>query len=275
MKRVLILSMCVLLCGASSASASTLAGVLSDAYGDYVTVNYTVTPILVLTNHHVDEVDFTISAMQGTGADWVTGISGGGIYGNSGGGVFSTVGGGYIALSTSTSLWAPDAATNIGVNPTGFPVPGSWVNLDSYTTGANRTGSGSNIAGVTSTGLTGIKGYTSFQGAWSSFPNDNPQYEYDDDDDQVYNDDNTPVILGYAPQFPKVGDILATIYVTTGTKVQYNGLIGLDNGNAVGGTFENVPYVGPLPPPVPEPSTLALLVSGMIGLLAYAWKKRK
>jgi hypothetical protein len=29
------------------------------------------------------------------------------------------------------------------------------------------------------------------------------------------------------------------------------------------------------PPPVPEPSTLTLLASGLIGLLAYAWKKRK
>ena len=26
---------------------------------------------------------------------------------------------------------------------------------------------------------------------------------------------------------------------------------------------------------VPEPSTLALLVSGLIGLLCYAWRKRK
>ena len=31
----------------------------------------------------------------------------------------------------------------------------------------------------------------------------------------------------------------------------------------------------PLPAIIPEPSTLALLVCGLIGLLAYAWKKRK
>ncbi len=36
--------------------------------------------------------------------------------------------------------------------------------------------------------------------------------------------------------------------------------------------FDNLDVTGP---PVPEPSTLALLASGLIGLLAYAWKKRK
>ncbi len=123
--------------------------------------------------------------------------------------------------------------------------------------------------------MNGIKGYTSFSGVWASTVADNPVYEYDEDNDQVYNDDNSPVILGYQPQLPGVGDILAKIYVTTGTNVTYNGLLGLDTLNSVGGSFESIPYVGPPPPPVPEPSTLALLVSGMIGLLAYAWKKRK
>ena len=36
--------------------------------------------------------------------------------------------------------------------------------------------------------------------------------------------------------------------------------------------FDNLDVTGP---PVPEPSTLALLTSGLIGLLAYAWRKRK
>ena len=35
-------------------------------------------------------------------------------------------------------------------------------------------------------------------------------------------------------------------------------------------TFPSYP-----PPPVPEPSTLLLTASGLAGLVAYAWRKRR
>ena len=137
MKRVLILSVFAVLCGASSALASSLAGTLTDASGDTVTVNYNVTSSGI---SGIDEVDFTVGSITGNGAAYIVGVSGGGVWGNAGGGVFSTTGGGYIGLSTSVSTWPSYAATNIGVAPTGFPVPGSWINLDSDTTGGVARG---------------------------------------------------------------------------------------------------------------------------------------
>ena len=37
------------------------------------------------------------------------------------------------------------------------------------------------------------------------------------------------------------------------------------------GTIDNFEIVGT----VPEPGTIVLLITGLIGLLAYAWRKRK
>ncbi len=120
MKRVLVLSMCVLLCGASSALATQYeAGWLTDVQGDVVTVNYQKSTY----SSHVDEIDFTIASITG-GANYIDTVAGGGTYGSAFGGLFSTAGSGYIALSTSSSLWPDYAQTNIGANPTDFPATG-------------------------------------------------------------------------------------------------------------------------------------------------------
>ncbi len=195
MKRVLILSLCAVLCGASPALASQLAGTLTDVQGDTVTVNYAVTSNVVTG---IDQVDFTIGSISG-GAAYIDTLAGGGTYGSGGGGLFTPSAGGYIGLSTSTSLWPSFADSNIGYAPTGFPVPGSWINLDTYQTSGSRGGSGVALTGVTSTGLYGIKGYTSFAGVWASTVSDN-------------SDGGSPPT--YYPQFPTIGAELACIYVT-------------------------------------------------------------
>lgn len=68
-----------------------------------------------------------------------------------------------------------------------------------------------------------------------------------------------------------VGETMAVMYVTKGAGVSYNGEIGVSLYN-VGS--ETKAYEFSLAP-VPEPSTFALLACGLIGLLAYAWRKRK
>jgi hypothetical protein len=69
------------------------------------------------------------------------------------------------------------------------------------------------------------------------------------------------------------GNIMATFIVPTGwnptaNPITFEGPIGFDYG---GGHTQNAELLTT----TPEPATLVLLVSGLVGLLAYAWRKRK
>jgi len=67
------------------------------------------------------------------------------------------------------------------------------------------------------------------------------------------------------------------LYVGTGAGVTFagswsngtnpNGGWGFNLSQSMGGSFTI--------PPIPEPSTLLLLASGLVGLLCYAWRKRR
>ena len=50
--------------------------------------------------------------------------------------------------------------------------------------------------------------------------------------------------------------------------------VGVDGGSSMKSTVDNL-SVSTLSAAIPEPSTMALLATGLIGLLAYAWRKRK
>ena len=65
------------------------------------------------------------------------------------------------------------------------------------------------------------------------------------------------------------GSLIAKIYVTTAGEVSFSGKYEstYNRGTEFDTTFSSVP--------IPEPSTLALLACGFIGLLAYAWRKSR
>ena len=65
-----------------------------------------------------------------------------------------------------------------------------------------------------------------------------------------------------------VGGTLAAIYVPNNGNFQLVGGLSLLDGNVLTGS-------GMTTSDIPEPTTLALLATGLVGLLAYAWRKRK
>ena len=65
-----------------------------------------------------------------------------------------------------------------------------------------------------------------------------------------------------------VGGTLAGIYVPNNGDFQLVGGLSLQDGNVLTGS-------GMTTSNIPEPTTLALLATGLVGLLAYAWRKRK
>ncbi|MEN6457405.1 MAG: PEP-CTERM sorting domain-containing protein [Thermoguttaceae bacterium] len=66
-----------------------------------------------------------------------------------------------------------------------------------------------------------------------------------------------------------VESLLGHIAVTKGADVSFSGVIGYAYG---AGYEETIAFTSQT---VPEPSTLALLGAGLVGLAAYAWRKRK
>ncbi len=72
---------------------------------------------------------------------------------------------------------------------------------------------------------------------------------------------------------PNAGDSVSysqTVSVTAGNRVFFR----IDNGANAGWDITKADITVTLTP-IPEPGTLALLASGLIGLIAYAWRKHK
>ena len=143
-------------------------------------------------------------------------------------------------MLTPIRPWASNVALGLG-----GVVPQSFVNLDNYFAAGGR-GTATTVSGLPA----GFKGYSYFTAAYTSFSIDDPA-----GDGSV------------APSFPRNGSLLARIFVTHGTtSLTFSGLLNLDNGNSPGGTFTAT---------IPEPGTLVPLAAGLMGMLAYAWRKRK
>jgi hypothetical protein len=245
MKRLLLLSMCVLLTSATMVKAETVYVTATrasyNATWDAVSLN------IVSMEGTVPASSQTILAMLGT---WTAN-----------GGVFSLPGGSSVWYTTVTNnLDKQDRAPvqtwlNFSTSTTDTPsrlkpdgTTGAATTSRSFTVG--QYGTPADNQGVPNYGLSAI----------DPTPGSDPAPIWNPDDEAFidrpgYNFDNT---------------LLGTFYVSKSTtwaagETVFTGKFGYGATGAVVSTVQIVP----------EPSTIALLGCGLFGLLAYAWRKRK
>ena len=219
MKRVLLLSACVLLGLACVAQAE----VLSTTYTGPVSFSAT----RDASNPNYDKVTIVISGFPGSNiADKLTALSGQWSVLSTTPGVTGT---GFFLNSDST-----DDTDNTNKATT-------YINLPSNT-GTLRDGSTPAFTVATGTGV-----YSAFADSWYS---------------------------GATTKFLAVNANVAVLEVTKGWTDITLGAINTGNWSAL-----STVALGALPASIhvtiPEPGTIALLGCGLVGLVAYAWRKRK
>lgn len=152
----------------------------------------------------------------------------------------------YLAGGTSsTTGWSTKTDNNDYVGQT---APQSYINFAGLSGSFTR---GPQVYPATN------NGFNWFQGdAWMA-PGGHDAYWLTPDDPDLYDDfDQT---------------LLAKLFITPGTTLSFTGRSGF--AKVGGGT--TTPHIFFTTNTIPEPSTLGLLFSGLVGLLCYAWRKRK
>lgn len=213
MKRVMFLSVCIVLCTALVASAA---------------ISYTVTKDTTPTGY--DKINFKLTGVDGAQA----------------GSLLQLLEGTWTAIGTS-KIFLGDSQT-IGYDGDDNPIIKTWPEYTAGSAGAlNSTVGGKqsyvniptlNTDAVTDrTGSNGSGGYSTFTGGWYT------------------------TSAAIAP----TSKTIANIFVTKGGEVSFTGQFGFSNNtNLYDYTISSVP----------EPGTLVLLVTGLIGVVAM-WVRRR
>lgn len=146
----------------------------------------------------------------------------------------------------------------------------SWIKTDNWV--ASTLGDAGTPAGDTTSSM----GFTAATGGTLNTTNGNTYNNYGgllfgrdgtwDSTNQIWDGVDSTYLTGtwYSTANLALGDMLATIYVTAGGDVSFTGQLGTNVG------VSNVSFST-----VPEPSTIAMLAGALLGLVAYAWRKRR
>jgi hypothetical protein len=248
MRLSVILGVCVVLCGAVVASAYNIPVVMT---GGNISVGCERTPY----NASYDEVDFYLTGMFGLAA----GLNTDGTQAR-----INIIEGRWTADATG-QFWTPSSLPSLKAKSiaTFWQTPTfSAINFTSTVDGATIWTNTAGGGGRSGSGNL----WNFFSGSW---------YTSAYDSDLVY-----PV----NPDFAGLGTdstFIAALYVTTATPdtgiafgvTPYSTAgSGKMSFTYSGGTVENVGFYTFV---TPEPGTLVLLAGGLMGLVAYAWRKRK
>ena len=243
MKRLLVLTVCFLLGAAATANAgligSGLAGTLAGSGSDNATITWARYSTSVLPG--LEEIVFKIGTITAPVTNIIT-VTGEADQPNVAANWVASSGG-QIALSSggTVAVWG---ANTVAYSASGLDAPQSMVNMATAETGLTfgrtaavpQTTFGSVYFPIADTTLT-FKGFSEFHGTW----------------------DTTSYLTN--------GSVLADLYVATGTNVTFTGELGLVGQEMLKGSFTSFT--------TPEPGTLTLLAAGLLGMVAYAWRKRK
>jgi len=148
----------------------------------------------------------------------------------------------YYDIDDNVQTDWPKGTTNLFTSAFNIPNGYSFVNFDAKATLADWARA--HVSGDY---------YTSLEGSWHS--------------------DNTPLAAGAGT----AGGQVARFWVTPGADLSFIGHWNQAPGQIPGGYgfTHSVTTSGGFSTAIPEPSTLLLAASGLIGLLCYAWRKRR